>query len=52
MNVPLLLTQFLDRAVSLYGSKKAIFADDRTFTYEELNTRVNQLSHGLKTSGI
>lgn len=52
MNVPLILTQFLDRAVSLYGSKKAIFADDRTFTYEELNTRVNQLSYGLKASGI
>ncbi|MCM3707241.1 MULTISPECIES: long-chain-fatty-acid--CoA ligase [Cytobacillus] len=52
MSVPLILTQFLDRAVSLYGSKKAIFADDRTFTYEELNTRVNQLSHGLKVSGI
>lgn len=52
MYVPLILTQFLDRAVSLYGSKKAIFSDDRTFTYEELNTRVNQLSHGLKASGI
>ncbi|USK45698.1 long-chain-fatty-acid--CoA ligase [Cytobacillus oceanisediminis] len=52
MNVPLIVTQFLDRAVSLYGSKKAIFADDRVFTYEELNTRVNQLSHGLKASGI
>jgi fatty-acyl-CoA synthase len=48
MNVPLVLTQFLDRAVALYGSKKAIFADDRAFTYEELNRRVNQLSHGLK----
>ncbi len=52
MNVPLILTQFLDRAVSLYGSKKAIFADDRAFTYEELNTRVNQLSHGLKELGV
>jgi fatty-acyl-CoA synthase len=52
MNVPLILSQFLDRAVSLYGNKKAIFADDRTFTYDELNRRVNQLSHGLRASGI
>lgn len=48
MNVPLILTQFLDRAVALYGSKKAIIGEDRAFTYEELNTRVNRLSHGLK----
>ncbi|MBU8877416.1 long-chain-fatty-acid--CoA ligase [Bacillus sp. FJAT-29790] len=52
MNVPLLLTQFLDRAVSLYGSKKAIICDDRVFTYKELNERVNKLSHGLKALGV
>lgn len=52
MNVPLIISQFLDRAVSLYGNKKAIFADDRVFTYEELNARVNQLSYGLRASGI
>ncbi|UII56947.1 long-chain-fatty-acid--CoA ligase [Cytobacillus spongiae] len=52
MNVPLVLPQFLDRALSLYGKKKAIFCDDRVFTYEELNDRVNRLSHGLKEAGI
>jgi fatty-acyl-CoA synthase len=52
MNVPLVLTHFLDRAVSLYGTKKAIFCDERAFTYQELNTRVNQLSHGLRNLGI
>ncbi|MFB6465276.1 long-chain-fatty-acid--CoA ligase [Cytobacillus sp. Hz8] len=52
MNVPLILTDFLDRAVSLYGSKEAIYCDDRTFTYSELNERVNRLSHGLKELGI
>jgi fatty-acyl-CoA synthase len=52
MNVPLVLTQFLDRAVSLYGTKKAIFCDERALTYQELNTRVNQLSHGLRNLGI
>jgi fatty-acyl-CoA synthase len=52
MNVPLVLTHFLDRAVSLYGTKKAIFCDERALTYQELNTRVNQLSHGLRSLGI
>lgn len=52
MNVPLVLTQFLDRAVSLYGEKKAIICEDRVFTYKELNERVNRLSHGLSKLGI
>ncbi|WP_075981484.1 long-chain-fatty-acid--CoA ligase [Bacillus massilinigeriensis] len=52
MNVPLVLTDFLDRAVSLYGTKEAIFCDDRVFTYSELNERVNRLSHGLRELGI
>ncbi|OCA86919.1 long-chain-fatty-acid--CoA ligase [Bacillus sp. FJAT-27986] len=52
MNVPLILTQFLDRAVSLYGDKQAIICEDRVFTYQELNERVNRLSHGLKNFGV
>ncbi|WP_404331175.1 long-chain-fatty-acid--CoA ligase [Mesobacillus maritimus] len=52
MDVPLLLTQFLDRAVSLYGEKKAIICDDREFTYRELNARVNCLSDGLRNLGV
>ena len=52
MNVPLVLTQFLDRAVELYGDKKAIFCDERVFTYQQLNDRVNRLSHGLEDLGI
>jgi fatty-acyl-CoA synthase len=52
MNVPLLLNQFLDRAVSLYGSKKAIFSEDRELTYSELNDRVNRLSDGLRKLGV
>ncbi|MGE6259163.1 long-chain-fatty-acid--CoA ligase [Heyndrickxia sporothermodurans] len=49
MFVPLVLTQFLDRAVKLYGSKTAVMDEKGTFTYEELNSRVNQLSHGLQS---
>src|SRR5690554_4553193 len=52
MNVPLILTDFLDRAVALYGEKKAIFTEDRVFTYAELNERVNRLSHGLHKLGV
>lgn len=52
MYVPLLLTQFLDRAVKLYGSKTAVIDDERVFTYSELNERVNRLSHGLKDLGV
>jgi fatty-acyl-CoA synthase len=52
MNVPLVLTQFLDRAVLLYGEKKGVICDDREFTYQQLYERVNQLSHGLADLGI
>ncbi|WP_252502605.1 long-chain-fatty-acid--CoA ligase [Sporosarcina sp. Marseille-Q4943] len=52
MEVPLILTQFLDNAVKLYGDKKAIISDDRVFTYREMNERVNQLSNGLRTLGV
>ncbi len=52
MHVPLVLTDFLDRAVELYGSKPAIIDDRQTLTYYELNERVNQLSRGLKDLGV
>ncbi|MDA3128593.1 long-chain-fatty-acid--CoA ligase [Aliibacillus thermotolerans] len=48
MYVPLVLTQFLDRAVKLYGEKIAVIDGSKQVTYSELNDRVNQLSHGLK----
>ena len=51
MNVPLVLTQFLDRAVSLYGDKTAMICSGRALTYKQLNEQVNQLSHGLKQFG-
>ncbi|NRD79515.1 long-chain-fatty-acid--CoA ligase [Bacillus sp. BRMEA1] len=52
MNVPLVLPEFLDRAVRLYGDKPAVYCDERVFTYRQLNERVNQLSHGLKDLGV
>lgn len=52
MKVPLILTEFLDRAVRLYGDKEAIYGDTLTLTYNQLNKRVNQLSHGLESIGV
>lgn len=52
MYVPLILTDFLDRAVKLYGDKTAVIDDERVFTYSELNERVNSLSHGLQELGV
>jgi fatty-acyl-CoA synthase len=52
MNVPLVLTQFLDRAVSLYGDKTAMICSGRKVTYRQLGERVNQFSHGLKQLGV
>ncbi len=52
MNVPLVLTHFLDRAVSLYGDKVGVISEEQSLTYRELYERVNQLSHGLSDIGV
>lgn len=52
MNVPLVLTDFLDRAVELYGEKTALIDEVKRLTYNQLGQRVNQLSRGLKDLGI
>lgn len=53
MYVPMLLNDFLDRAVKLYGPKKAVInSDGREYTYSQLNERVNQLSRGLQDLGV
>lgn len=52
MHVPLVLTDFLDRAVEQYGEKVAIIDDVKRLTYKQLNARVNQLSRGLMELGI
>lgn len=53
VTTPLVLTDFLDRAVRLYGNKQAIINEKgRKYTYKEVNDRVNQLSHGLASIGV
>jgi fatty-acyl-CoA synthase len=53
MHKPLLTTDFLDRAVELYGDDVGVIADDGTeFTYAEVGDRVNRLSNALLGWGI
>lgn len=49
----MVLTDFLDRAVQIYGDKRAIIdQNDNVYTYKDVNDRVNQLSHGLHSFGV
>ncbi|TFE02060.1 long-chain-fatty-acid--CoA ligase [Jeotgalibacillus salarius] len=52
MHVPLILTDFLDRAVTLYGDKTAVIDGNRELTYKEVEKRVNRLSHGLRSLDV
>ncbi|SDX96112.1 long-chain-fatty-acid--CoA ligase [Halopenitus persicus] len=53
MKRPLLTTDYLDRAVTLYGDDVGVIAEDGTeFTYNELNDRINRLSNALLEWGV
>ncbi len=52
MEVPMNIARFLNRARRLYGSKPAIFDGDRIFTYGQMWSRVQRLSHALKDIGV
>ena len=52
MEVPLLVTDFLDRAVRIYPDKLAIVDGDRRYTYREFNERVDRLSNALLDLGL
>jgi fatty-acyl-CoA synthase len=53
MHRPLLTTDYLDRAVELYGDDIGVVADDGTeFTYGELGERINRLSNALREWGV
>ena len=45
MEVPLLATDFLDRAVKLFPTKEAVVDSDKRFNWAEFEARVNQLGH-------
>jgi fatty-acyl-CoA synthase len=52
MEVPLLVTDFLDRAVKLYGTKDAVVDRDQRFTYAQYGARAYQLAHALSGLGV
>ena len=52
MEVPLLVNEFLRRAVLLYPDKTAIVDDALRFSYREFQERANRLSNALLSLGI
>ncbi len=52
MEVPLLVSDFLDRAARLYPDKVAVVDGDLRITYRELDERVDRLSHALLDLGL
>jgi len=50
---PMLTTDYLDRAVDLYGDDVGVVADDGTeYTYAEFGNRVDRLSNALVARGV
>jgi len=52
MEVPMLITDFLVRAVRLYPDKVAIVDGDQRFTYRQFAERVDRLSNALLDLGL
>ena len=52
MEVPLLVTDFLDRAVRLYPEKTAIVDGDLRLSYRDFDERVDRLSNALLGLGL
>jgi fatty-acyl-CoA synthase len=52
MIVPVLATQFLERALKLYPGKLAVVCEEKRFSYEQYGNRVNQLSNALLDMGV
>jgi len=52
MFVPLLITDFLGRAIRQYGKKVGVVDEEKRFTYAQFGERVNRLSHALIHMGV
>ncbi|MGO9121703.1 MAG: long-chain-fatty-acid--CoA ligase [Desulfomonilaceae bacterium] len=52
MNIALTPVRFLDRAITLFGSKTAVVCQGRRWTYSKLGERVNRLANALVRLGI
>ena len=52
MEVPLLVSDFLRRAVHLYPERDAVVAGDLRFTYRRFDESVNRLANDLRDLGV
>ncbi|MGH2587913.1 MAG: long-chain-fatty-acid--CoA ligase [Dehalococcoidia bacterium] len=52
MEVPMLVSDFLRRAVRLYPQRDAVVSGDLRFTYAELGARVSRLANALRDLGV
>lgn len=52
MQVPLLITDFLERALRFYGQKEAVVEGEQRWTYAEFAGRCYQLGHALLELGV
>ncbi len=52
MEVPLLVDDFLRRAVKLYGDKTAVVDGRRRFTYREYEARIDRMARALRDLGV
>ncbi|MHB8573962.1 MAG: long-chain-fatty-acid--CoA ligase [Dehalococcoidia bacterium] len=52
MEVPMLVSDFLHRAVELYGDLEGVVCGDERFSYAEFNARVNRLANALGALNI
>jgi fatty-acyl-CoA synthase len=52
VEVPLLIHDFLRRAVRLYPEREAVVSGDVRLTYREFDQRVNRLANALKDLGV
>jgi len=52
VEVPLLVSDFINRAVKLYGPSEAIVDGDDRWTYAEFGARANQLGNALVGLGV
>ncbi len=52
MEVPLLVSDFLHRAMKLYGPSEAVVDGEQRWTYAEFGARAYQLAHALDALGV
>src|SRR5579883_3630450 len=52
MEVPMLIADFLRRAVELHGDREGVVCGDERFTYGQFNARVNRLANALAALNI